>query len=73
MDYPTIEEVNNASRIQICTWYRHLQTPGDNLTYSDTEEYKNKVSDQRHVMDLICVKFKEVDGFTPEISKSVGW
>ncbi len=59
MDYPTLEQVEQADRMQICRWYRFLPSP----VFPDEEE----------VMGSICRKFKEFGGFTPDISKAIGW
>ena len=56
--YPIIEQVENASRYQVCEWYRFLPSP-----CSDNEV---------KVMDKIVERFKKLGGFTPEISKSLG-
>ena len=57
MKSPTMEEVNKATRFQICGWYRFLPS--------------GQVSTE--IMDRICERFKELGGFTPEISKRLGW
>jgi len=59
MEYPTINEVKAASRYTICRWYRFLPP-------AETE-------DQVQVENLISERLKELGGFTPEISKSLGW
>lgn len=56
--YPTTEEVNQADRYQICKWYRFLPSPVND--------------EQLAILNLVCYRFKEVGGFTPEISKSIG-
>jgi len=56
---PTIEEVEKADREQICRWWRFLPS-------AMTEE-------GRKVQDRIAERFEEVGGFTPEISKRIGW
>ena len=58
-EYPTIEAVKVADRYTICLWYRRLAVP-------ENEE-------QERVMNLICDRFVTLGGFTPEISKSIGW
>ncbi len=58
MNFPNIEEINQADRIQICRWYRFLQ--------ANTESEFNCIN-------RICERFKELGGFTPEISKQIGW
>ena len=56
---PTIEEVEKADREQICRWWRFLRSP------ETDEEVK--------AMNRIVERFKELGGFTPEISKRLGW
>ena len=57
--YPTLQQVNEADRYDICKWYRHLKSPENEI--------------QIEIMNRICERFKEVGGFTPEISKHIGW
>jgi len=56
---PTMEGVEKADREQLCRWWRFLSSP------ETDEEVK--------VMNRIAERFKEVGGFTPEISKRIGW
>lgn len=57
--YPNMAQVELADRFLICKWYRHLPSPSN--------------PDQEKVMNRICEKYKELGGFTPDISKQVGW
>lgn len=57
--YPTIEQVNTADQYQICKWYRFLRSP-ENI-------------EEMATMKRIVVRCDELGGFTPEISKSLGW
>jgi hypothetical protein len=57
--YPTIEEVKEADRFNICKWYRHLPSASNEA--------------DREIMNLVIDRYMEVGGFTPEISKAVGW
>jgi len=56
--YPTLDQVNEANRMDICGWYRFLPSA---LT-----------DEQRLVTDRILERFREFGGFTPEISKAIG-
>ena len=58
-NYPSKEQVETADRMQICRWYRFLPS-ATNTTDAET-------------MDKIVERFKELGGFTPEISKAIGW
>ena len=59
---PTMKEIETADREQICCWYRFLPTP---TNPDDKESFKR--------LNRIVERFKEVGGFTPEISKHIGW
>ena len=61
MKYPTLKEVEAADRFTICGWYRFLPSPDV------------KTDGQIKAMDRIVERFKELGGFTPEISKRLGW
>ena len=53
------KQVETANRLEICCWYRFLRSP--------------ETPEQIEVMNCIVERVKEFGGFTPEISKWVGW
>ena len=57
--YPTMEQVEKADRLSLCRWYRFLPS-------AETEEH---VKVQKRIYDRTW----ELGGFTPEISKTIGW
>lgn len=57
--YPTLEEVENADRLQICRWYRFLPS-------ATTPE-------ESEVIVRVCERFRQLGGMTPQISKQLGW
>lgn len=59
MTYPTYHQVLMADRYHICLWYRCLRS-------AETEE-------EEKVQIFLSERFKEVDGFTPLLSKEIGW
>jgi len=59
MNFPSLSEVDQADRVQICRWYRFLPS-------GMTEE-------EQKIQDRIYERFRELGGFTPEISKLIGW
>ena len=59
MKYPTLKEVESAGRFAVCEWYRFLPSPMND--------------EQVKIMNRICERYKELGGFTPEISKVMGW
>ena len=58
-NYPSVERVIYGDRYQICKWYRHLRSA----------ENENEIQIQK----LIYERFNELGGFTPELSKLIGW
>lgn len=59
MNYPTMDQVEAADHKQLGTWSRFL--PGPN-------------SDEKVViLKRIMERFKEHGGWTPELSKAIGW
>jgi len=59
MKYPPLNEVINASRYDICKWHRFLRSP-------ETER-------EVEINTRMFERWQEVGGFTPEISKQLGW
>ena len=57
MKIPTMEEVEKADRVQICTWYRYTHSP------ETDKEVKS--------LNRIVERYDELGGMTPEISKSI--
>ena len=58
-DFPTMEQVESASREQLAWWYRFLPS-------GDTPE-------QRKIMTKLVERFKAVGGMSPELSKKIGF
>ena len=68
---PTLDQINAASHYQICAWYRFLPSPGTSaIGKSNFQEVLNA---EVLLMNRIAERLKEFGGFTPEISKSLGW
>lgn len=58
-DFPTIEQVEKASREQLARWFSFLPA-------GDTPE-------QEKIMDRINQRFKKLGGMTPELEKKIGY
>lgn len=71
MNYPTLEEVKAADRIQLARWYRFLDSPG--MKFVGTPKFEQKINEEVEIMNFICDRFKDLGGFTSEISKAIGW
>jgi len=72
MSYPTLKEVNAADHEQICRWWRFLPSPGTGAI--GEHSFKAALAREAKIMDRIGERlYKEFGGFTPEISKKIGW
>lgn len=69
--YPTLDQVNAADREQICQWWRFLESPGTRAV--GTDRFSAVLEAEAAILDRIAERFKETGGFTPEISKRLGW
>ena len=58
-DFPTMEQVEKASREQLAKWYRFLPS-------GETRE-------QQKVVDRIAERFKKMGGMTQELSNKIGF
>lgn len=71
MNYPTMEEVDSADRVQLATWKRFLRSPGWNAVGQN--DFEELLKHERPILDKICERFDELGGMTPTISKHIGW
>ena len=58
-DFPTMEQVENADREQIATWYCFLS--------------KSEIPYQQNILDRIVDRFENMGGMTPGLSKKIGF
>jgi hypothetical protein len=73
MEYPTLDEVKAANKRQLAIWYRFLPSPGDTVHHRNIN-YPDILINQTEIMSAIHDRFiKEMGGFTPELSKDIGW
>ena len=71
MPYPTMEEVEAASSLQLATWSRRLESPG--LRAAGGPDFEVVFAQEKAVADRIQERFKALGGWTPMLSKAVGW
>lgn len=72
--YPTMEQVEKASQLRLCGWHRFLPSPGSRAIGSSTrEEFEKSLMEETAIIKRIMERVKEGGGFTPEISKTLGW
>lgn len=71
MIYPTLEQVQTASHIQLAHWYRFLPSPG--IQAAGDPSFEETLEREAKIMALIRVRLNELGGITPAISKAIGW
>ena len=71
MKYPKMEEVERANHLELCRWYRFLPSPGSSAVARD--DFDVVMEAEIKVMDRLIQRVKDFGGFTPEISKQLGW
>lgn len=67
--YPSMEEVEKASRTQLGSWSRYLPSPG--TAAIGTPKFGDMLASESATMDLILKRFKELGGWSPRVSKAV--
>jgi len=75
MNYPSPQDVEDASKEQLGRWYRFLPSPGSAAIAAGKtgEEFDSICLAQSKTVARIVERFKELGGWTPELSKSIGW
>jgi len=73
MIYPTFEEVNIATHEQLCEWHRFLESPGLSALNMPDEMFDIIMMHELKIQARIKERLHVFGGFTPEISKSIGW
>lgn len=71
MNYPTPQEVEQADHVQLATWHRFLKSPG--MEAIGQPNYEEVLNAQVDVLARIEKRLVEKGGFTPQISKQIGW
>ena len=72
MSYPTMEQVEAASRFQLGNWTRFLPSPG--LNAAGRDDFDDVLQHESTILNRIIVRFyDELGGWNPQLSKQVGW
>lgn len=69
--YPSLEQVDAASHEQICRWWRFLDSPG--FSALDHADFETVLQAEVAVMERIGDRLQNFGGFTPQLSKRIGW
>jgi hypothetical protein len=71
MKYPTMEEVEQASHVQLAKWYRFLPSPGSIAV--GNSNFEEILSAECKIADRIAERFRSFGGMNASISKEIGW
>lgn len=71
MNYPTREQVEVASLFDLCRWWRFQGGPG--LGRIGHDDFQETMERESILMVRIGERIKELGGWTPDISKRLGW
>ena len=69
MEYPTLEEVETASRDQLAKWRRYLPSPGWDA--AGDPKFEVVLEAQTATLNRIIERFDDLGGMTPGISKRI--
>lgn len=72
-EYPTLKQVEQADREQLCRWHRFLPSPGGEAIDKGSVVFYAVLEKQGRIMDYIEERLSEVGGMSTEISKKIGW
>lgn len=72
MNYPTMEEVEQADQIQLGRWDRFLPSPGANHVKKGLAVFDAVAPKELAILQRIIERFNELGGITAEISKAIG-
>lgn len=68
MPYPNKFQIECASQLQLARWLRRLPSPGTEAI--GRSDFQQVLNDQAELLGLIQKRFR---GWTPAMSKTVGW
>lgn len=74
MQYPTLDEVETADKALLGRWYRFLASPGGQwFENCDEAAFRAIIDKQEKILNRIVERFKQLGGWTPALSKAIGW
>lgn len=71
MKYPTVDEINVASREQLGRWIRFLPSPG--MSAFGTDQVTEVASLESELLASMIERFNSLGGWNAALSKSIGW
>ena len=73
MNYPTLDQVAAADHIQLARWHRFLPSPGSSAIGERNQlAFDTALAKECAIMDAIEIRFHELGGMIPELSRCIG-
>lgn len=69
--YPQDSAVEAADKMQLGRWLRHLPSPGYHAL--DRDDFQDVLDAEIKILERIQERFLAMGGWTPELSKAIGW
>jgi hypothetical protein len=73
LPYPSIVEVQNATRLQCARWYRFCASPGLCAIGKNRKEFNLIADEEKTILNAIIERFEVLGGWDSNLSKLVGW
>jgi hypothetical protein len=72
MQYPTLDQVEQASQMELGKWLRFLPSPG--MSAIDKGITGDELEEVRSAEDIVLARIAaRFDGWTAKLSKAIGW
>jgi len=71
MSYSTMREVEAASHRQLAHWYRFLGSAGRDAV--GKPDFEDLLQAQLKIQERLLERFDEIGGWSPVLSKQMGW
>lgn len=71
--YPSMQQVEHATLLQLGGWWRFLPSPGEWAIGGNHAVFEKAMNEEAKVMERIGERIKELGGWTPAVSKALGW
>lgn len=69
--YPSAEQIEAADKNQLGGWIRRLPSPG--LWAVERDDFETVLAAENKAMERILARFRQMGGWSPDVSKAVGW
>jgi hypothetical protein len=73
LEYPKMENVRTANRLKLAMWARFLPSPGSAWIGQCSVVFDVMHQAEATTLKAILARFNELGGWSPAVSKKLGW